>query len=130
MVRTCEASPCLSSPDPNRYYTVSEFNGATPDENYEKVACLNAPAWPVSKLQTAACSAHSILHGPGAAIVFQHALRLMLPLAQVKMYLHGKGTDSARRIQIQQSKGTAIIFALADNEACSDTYMGKLETGS
>eukprot|EP00891_Asterochloris_glomerata_P002783 jgi/Astpho2/2783/Aster-00954 len=56
----------------------AEFNGATPDENYEKV----------------------------------------------KVYLNGKGTDSARRIQIQQSKGTGVIFALADNEACSDTYMG------
>ena len=49
----------------------------------------------------------------------------MLSLAQVKVYLHGKGTDSARRIQIQQSKGTAIIFALADNESCVDVYMGE-----
>ena len=56
-------------------------------------------------------------------------LGCVLFLVQVKVYLHGKGTDSARRIQIQQSKGTAVIFALADNEACSDTYMGELTTG-
>ena len=57
-------------------------------------------------------------------------LGCMCSLAQVKVYLNGKGTDSARRIQIQQSKGTGVIFALADNEACSDTYMGELTTGT
>ena len=46
----------------------AEFNGATPDENYEKVACLDAQHGPMSNLQTAACSAHSKLHGPDVAM--------------------------------------------------------------
>lgn len=44
---------------------------------------------------------------------------------KIKLYLSGKGVAAARRILVSQPKNSAQpVFALADNEALTDMYMG------